>query len=62
MIAAKSAGEAGGAASVDDGPIPEEDGAGAGGGTGGGDGAVDVATCDMLGGGDRTLLVDCDGS
>ena len=33
----------------------------AGAGAGDGDGAVDVVDCDMLGGGGRVLLMDCDG-
>ena len=37
-------------------------GAGAGVGAGAGDGVVDVVDCDMLGGGGRMLLVDCDWS
>ena len=48
---------------MDDGPRVEvEAGAGAGAGTGAGDGVVDVVDCDILGGGGRTLLVECDGS
>ena len=55
MIAVQSTGKGGGAVAVDDGPRAEA-------GAGDGDGAVDVVDCDMLGGGDRTLLMDCDGS
>ena len=62
MMAAKSAGKAGGAVAVDDGSRAKEDGTGAGGGVGGEDDVVDIVDCDMLGEGDRTLLVDCDGS
>ena len=59
MIAAKSAGKAGDVVAMDDGLRAE---AGAGAGAGNGDGVADVVDCDMLGGGGRTLLVDCEGS
>ena len=58
----KSAGKAGGTGVVDDGPGAEEDVAETGCGTGSVDGVVNGVGCDMLGGGDRTLLVGCDGS
>ena len=46
---------------MDNRPRTKEDGVEADGGTDGRDGTVDVVDCDMLGGGGRTLLMDCDG-